>query len=372
MEKMIQIFSEVHDPRHHSYTEHKLPNIMILLMGAVICGITELADMMTYFNSKKDFYRDNFQIENLPSKSTFSRILSVLDSESVAEAILKAITAEPEAIGEILAADGKAIKGTGEYGKSHSFLQILSVYAVEDGLTIAQKALETSKKTNEIPVLREIIGDLNLEGKTITADAMHCQKETCAAVQSKKGDYVFGLKNNQKDFYEEVELFLTDPINAKDITVFETLDYNGGRIEKRTCRASENIGWITNADQWKGLASIFSVTRETTLKGETTIETGYYISSRPGNAEELLRISRSHWGIESMHWMLDVIWNEDNNNLTSENGQKVMNVLRKLALFAHKKYLLNLSGKKPSVKQNVLQALLNDSVCFDILKGFQN
>ena len=191
-------------------------------------------------------------------------------------------------------------------------------------------------------------------------------------MRSKNGDYVFGLKNNQKDLYEEVGLFLTDPATAKGAVAFETLDYNGGRVEKRTCRASENIDWITNADRWPGLKSIFSVTRETTLKGETTIETGYYISSRPANAEELLRISRAHWGIESMHWMLDVVWNEDNNNLISENGQKVMNVLRKLALSAHKKYLSSLSGKKPSVKQNVLQALLNDSICFDILKTFQN
>ena len=147
-------------------------------------------------------------------------------------------------------------------------------------------------------------------------------------------------------------LFLTDPVTGKGATVFETLDHSGGRIEKRTCRASENIGWILNTDQWAGLKSIFSVTRETMVKGETTIETGDYISSRPANADELLRMSRAHWGIENMHWMLDVVWNEDNNSLISENGQKVMNVLRKSALSAHKKYLFSLSGKKPSVKQN--------------------
>ena len=149
-------------------------------------------------------------------------------------------------VGEILAVDGKAICGTGEKDKAHSFLQILSVYATESGVTLAQKAIEYEDKTNEIPVFRGLLDDLVIEGKTITADAMHCQKETCEKIKSKKGDYVLGVKDNQRQLHEEIKLFLVDPIQIEKMDTFETIEKNGGRIEKRICRASRDVAWIAS------------------------------------------------------------------------------------------------------------------------------
>lgn len=98
---------------------------------------------------------------------------------------------------------------------------------------------------------------------------------------------------------------------------------------------------MPNLNEWKGLKSIFSITRTTTAQGKTTEETGYYITSHKDDAKNLLHISRSHWMIESMHWSLDVVFHEDNNGFYSNNTQKVMNALRKLALFAHKSHVAN-------------------------------
>jgi len=324
--------------------------------------------MMTYFENARDFYKEKFNIGKIPSRATISRTLDVIDANAVGKVIVDIMCKYTNTIGDILAVDGKAICGTGKEGKAHSFLQILSVYATDSGISLHQKAIEHEDKTNEIPVLRDMLDDLCIEGKTITADAMHCHKETCTKIKEKQGDYVLGLKDNQANLLEEVELFLTDSANHSDTQTFETIEVNGGRIEKRICRASNNISWITGVDEWAGLTSIFSVTRITTYKGKTTEETGYYISSCEANAEHLLHVSRSHWKIESMHWALDVIWNEDNNNIKSDNSQKVMNVFRKLAHFAHKKHV----GKQPekkrrSVKQNVLQCLLNQNTCFEVI-----
>lgn len=371
MEEIKTKFSVIEDPRHEGYIKHKLSDILILVMGAVICGMTELADMMTYFKSKSEFYKETFQIDQIPSKPTMSRILSILNADAVGEVIIKIMCEHTSTIGEILAVDGKAIGGTGEKGKAHSFLQILSVYATESGVTLAQEAIEYEDKTNEIPVFRSLLDELVIEGKTITADAMHCQKETCEKIKAQKGNYVFGVKDNQRNLHEGIELFFNDPINNQSISSFETIEKNGGRIEKRICRVSAEVDWITDFSEWAGLNRIFSVTRITTAQGKTTNEIGYYISSLEANAEQLLDISRSHWKIESMHWALDVIWGEDHNNLRSNNAQKVMNIFRKIALFSHKQYVSTLS-KKPSVKQNVLHALLDDSVCYSVLKQIHN
>lgn len=207
---------------------------------------------------------------------------------------------------------------------------------------------------------------LNIAGKTVTADALHCQKDTCAKITANGGNYVFGLKGNQGNLSTDIKLFFEDPINKEEISTFQTLEKNGGRIEKRECRATAGIAWLPELPLWSGLKTIFSVTRTVTAKGKTTEEIGYYISSLECNPENLLFTSRSHWQIESMHWMLDVIWHEDTSGILSENGHKTLNYLRKLALLAHKRFISTLT-KKPSVKGNVLATLLNDDALLHVL-----
>lgn len=138
--------------------------------------------------------------------------------------------------------------------------------------------------------------------------------------------------------------------------------------EKRVIRVSEDICWIPNLEKWSGLKFIFSITRTTTTVGVTSKETGYYISSLEANPKRLLYITCSHWMIESMYWSLDVVFSEDNNGFYSNNTQKIMNVFRKLALFAHKAHVATPPEKKRrSVKKNVFHALLNSDACFEVM-----
>jgi predicted transposase YbfD/YdcC len=337
-------------------------------MGAVIGGVRELKDMMTYFENTMDFYREKFNILLIPSRSTFSRVLNIINADKVGTVITEIMCKYTDVIGDILAVDGKTIRGTGEKDVPHSLLQILSVYATESGITLLQKPIEFEDKTNEIPVFREMLDDLNIEKKIITADALHCQKETCKKIDGKKGHYVFGVKENQATLLEEISFFLDDPVNQKEMDTFETIEKNGGRIEQRICHVSDDVSWITGVNEWAGLSRIFSVKRIITYKGKTTEETGYYITNCDSNAERLLYISRSHWKIESMHWALDVIWNEDNNDMKSDNTQLVLNAFRKVAHYAHKKHVtLQPEKKRRSVKQNVFQCLLNHKTCFEVM-----
>ena len=336
MDEIRALFSIVEDQRHQGYVQHKLCDVLIMIMGGVVCGVTELADMMVYIESKQAFYQAHYGIDKFPSKPTLSRILNMVDGDAVGKVIIEIMRRKAGSLSDVIAADGKAIRSSGKKNQAHSFLQILTAYATECGVTLGQEAISHEDKTNEIPMFQSMLDYLEVKG-------------------------------NQDNLHEDVKLFFEDNINDEDMQTYKTLEKNGGRIEKRTCRATDRIkGWLTDLPLWEGLQTVISITRETTAKGVTTEETSYYITSLPCNAKHLLNIARAHWKVESMHWSLDVIWHEDASGLLSENGLKTLNSFRKLALLAHKRYVATLP-KKRSVKSNVLSALLNDSVAFDAM-----
>jgi predicted transposase YbfD/YdcC len=242
----------------------------------------------------------------------------MLDGDALSKVIIEIMQERADVIGNIIAVDGKAIRSTSKEGEAHSALQILTAYLTESSIVIGQEAIHN--KTNEIPVFQAMLNLLDIKGKTITADAMHCQKETCKKIVEAGGHYVFGLKENQKTLFADVSLFINSPINAGSIEKFTASEKNRGRYEKRTCRKVTDISWMEGHDSWTGLKAVFAVRRTVVSKGKTTDEICYYITSADVSAEELLRIVREHWKIESMHWILDVVFSEDKCALVSVNG----------------------------------------------------
>jgi predicted transposase YbfD/YdcC len=288
----------------------------------------------------------------------------MIDGEEVTEIIIEIMKSRILKLGDILAVDGKAIRATAKKGKSNSALQILTAYFVESGVVLGQKYIH--EKTNEIPVFQDMLCRLNIKGKTITADAMHCQKDTCRMIIAKEGNYVLGLKGNQALFYREVEAFIKNPENTVQIEIFEAqIEKHNGRTESRTCYKITDTEQFSAAENWLGLKTIFAVKRITTTKYGTSEETNYYITSLDVAPEKLLNIVRSHWKIESMHWLLDVVFNEDQCGILSENGQKTLNIFRKFALFLHRTYIQE-NNLKISMKKNMLNCLLNDDLLLQL------
>ncbi len=366
---MVQLrerLSIVPDFRHQSYISHKLSDILIIVMVAVLCGLDQLNDLVVFAVEKKDFFAEHFGIMTIPSKPTFSRVLNMIHPDAVVKVIVQLMKESIAEVGRIIAFDGKAICSTGEKGKPHSALQILSAYLVEDGIVLGQEAIH--EKTNEIPVLRDMLEYIDISGKIVTADAMHCQRETCAKIvdEEHNGDYVIGLKENQHLLFADVELFFGDRTNEVDMEKHTTTEKSRGRIEKRICRKTSNIAWLDDHN-WPGLRSVFAVRRIVTIGEKQTDETSYYISSLDTSAEELLEISRAHWMIESMHWMLDETFKEDECRLLSENGNQVLCAFRKLALAIHRSYLKQL-GSKRSAKANLLRCLVSDHALLELLR----
>jgi predicted transposase YbfD/YdcC len=357
-------FSKIRDKRHRSYVEYPLIDVLILIMCAILCGLDQLEDIISYGKNKADFLKKAFGINKIPSKPTLSRILSMIDPEEVGEIIIEIMRENVKELGEIIAVDGKSIRSTARKGKPYSALQILSAYCTESAVILGQRSITQADKTNEIPVFQEMLETLDIRGKTITADAMHCQIKTCEKIIEKCGNYCFGLKENQKKFHAEVvEYFLSE----HNFDVFTTTEKHSGRFEERVCSKIKNIDCLKERHEWIGLKSVFAVKRTITTKYKTSIETNYYISSIDEKPEKLLRIVREHWKIESMHWLLDVVFSEDNCRLKNDAGQKTLNSFRKLGLLLHKKYVAA-QQKKRSIKGNMLDCLIADSNLLALIK----
>ncbi len=361
---MIEKFEIIEDTRHQSYVKHKLSHILMIVMCAVLCGLDELGDIVTFAENKAKFFKDNFGIEKIPSKPTISRVLSIIDGQKVAKVIIDIMKTEINESEKVIAVDGKAIRSTYKTDKPHSALQIITAYLTDSGVVLGQEKI--NEKTNEIPVLRQMLEYMNIKGKTITADALHCQKETCAKIIEKQGNYVLGLKENQKTLHDNIELYFKNEITNKYLETFTTTEKNGGRIEKRICYKISDLSWLEERSSWAGLKTVFSVKRIVSTANKTTEEISYYISSQDVSAKELLFLSREHWKIESMHWMLDVVLSEDKCLFWNENAHITLNILRKYALLLHKQYISNLS-KNVSVKKNMLNCLINDTFILKVI-----
>ena len=187
---------------------------------------------------------------------------------------------------------------------------------------------------------------------------------------SNGGEYVVGLKGNQKSLHEDIALYMDECIKDKNIyveTAF-TSEKSRDRFEKRECFKAPSISWIESADEWRGLRSVYAVRRKTVTPWGKGVETSYYLSSLAVPCEEMLRIVREHWKIESMHWMLDVVFTEDECMILSPNGQKAMNIFRKLALALHKNYISDLPQKtKPSMRRNMRRSMMNEKLFLAVL-----
>lgn len=363
MEEIRAKLAGIEDPRHQSYVKYPLADILIIIMCAVLCGLDTLGDLVIYAKNRKEFFAKELGIATIPSKATFGRILSMVDGKQIGEVILDVLRSRFGTAGEVIAVDGKAICSTAKPGNPHSALQILSAYMTSSGITLAQESIH--EKTNEIPVFQEMLTYLNIEGKTVTADAMHCQRKTCDMIIQRKGDYLFGLKENQPSLLEDVCLFFEDQDNQQDWETSKTVEKNAGRIEKRICRKIKDISWL-NEHKWPGLQSVFSIERIVETHGHSSRETSYYISSRNISAKQLMELAREHWKIESMHWILDVTFSEDDCRFLSENAHKSMNALRKFALAVHKNFLAAYR-KKSSIKASMLSALLDSNLLLELI-----
>lgn len=357
---MRREYGKIEDKRHQPFVEHTVADILILTQCAVMCGIQTLEEISEYGRSKKAWLRETFGITRIASDSTLSRVLSMVNAEAVVSCVVEMMKRQIGVNGDQIALDGKTIRATAKEGTEQETLHIVSMYMTQTGVILGQRSVP--EKTNEIPVVRELLALFELGGRVVTADAMHCSRETAELIIRQGGDYVLALKGNQSLTHDEIKTYLDACIADGDIVQSATTrEKNRDRMETRTCWKAPNLDWFESKGEWASLTSAYAIERCTGTKEKTTRERAYYISSLDAPPERILALVRNHWRIESMHWMLDVLFGEDNSRLQNANAHLTLNIFRKNAIALHQRSIAALPQKtKPSIKSNMLRAALND------------
>ena len=240
--------------------------------------------------------------------------------------------------GQVVAIDGKTVRRSHDRLAGKSAIHMVSAWASANHLVLGQ--LRVDDHSNEITAIPELLSALDVSGCTVTIDAIGCQKEIASTITGQEADYVLALKQNQPQLYDDVtEMFdqaKRSGFSELDHRFCETVEKGHGRIEKRRCWAvsdPNHLGYVNDRNEWAKLRSLAMVESERTEDGKTSTQTRYYISSLPNNARTLLSSVRTHWGIEnSVHWVLDVAFGEDDSRVRKGNAAENLSVLRRMAL----------------------------------------
>lgn len=333
-------FSSLEDPRVDRTKWHDLHDILVIAICGVICGADGWVGIEEFGNAKLDWLRTFLDLPNgIPSHDTFGRVFARLDPDQFQHCFLSWVQAICEITeGEVVAVDGKTLRRSKDGTLGKDAIHMVSAWASENRLTLAQKKVDD--KSNEITAIPALLELLELKGCIVTTDALGCQRKIASTVIEGEGNYVLPVKNNQKTLRQDIES-LFDYAREEDFEnvehdFYRSVDAGHGRIEFRrawTISDPEFIDWLDPNDRWEDLKSIGMVEGERQVDGKTEQETRYYISSLSGKAEEFAHAVRSHWGIEnSVHWVLDIAFREDDSRVRKGHGPENLAILRRLAL----------------------------------------
>jgi predicted transposase YbfD/YdcC len=333
-------FGDLTDPRVDRTKQYELIDIVTIALCAVICGADGWVAIERWGNSKLDWLRQFLELPNgIPSHDTFGDVFARLDPEEFRKCFgswVKAISQITE--GQIVAIDGKRLRRSHDKTLGKKAIHMVSAWANANHLVLGQRKVDD--KSNEITAIPELLAVLALSGCIVTIDAMGCQKEIAKLIIDRGADYVLSLKENQGNLYEDVTALFahgqeTDFAHMPhDYT--KTIDKGHGRIEIRECWTLTDLagfGYIRKLSAWKNLQTVAMVRSERRIGDDVSIETRYYISSLSSDAARLLDATRTHWGIEnSLHWVLDVAFREDDCRVRQGYAAENLAVLRHMAL----------------------------------------
>ena len=343
-------FTTLTDPRQKGKIEHMLQDIIIIALCAVISGANTWPDIYVYGLAKEDWLRTFLQLPNgIPSADTLRRVFILIDKDEFENCFISWITAiETITEGQVVAIDGKTNRGSHDRASGKSPIHVVSAWASENRITLGQ--VKTEVKSNEITAIPELLNLLEIKGCIVTIDAMGCQKAIAEKIIDKEADYVLALKGCQANLHEDVELFFNDAIanGFKNISsdYYETIDGDHGRIEIRRYYTISDIDQLCGKENWKNINIIGMAESERHIGEKISIELRFYISSMENDAKQFGEAVRNHWGIEnSVHWVLDVGFREDESRKRKGNSAFNFSILRHIAM--------NLLRKENSVRSGM-------------------
>lgn len=348
---IVEHFSDIKDIRIERRKKHKLIDIITISICAVVCGADGWEDIEMYGSARKKWLEKFLELPNgIPSHDTFARVFSQISPEEFNKSFLSWVKGISKiTAGEIIAFDGKQSRNSGDEKNGRGVINTVSAWAASNRLVLGQTKVEG--KSNEITALPKLIDVLDLAGCIVTIDAIGCQQEIVKKIVKKQADYVIAVKKNQPNLYKQVEQLFKQAIKTNgdslNISDFSSKETNRGREETRNYLMISGVGTsIDEVQKWKNLNSIGMVESVREVGSKTTVEIRYFISSLGDNIKKLVAAIRGHWSIEnSLHWVLDVTFQEDESRIRKDNAPANFAVLRHIAV--------NLLGQNKSRKLSV-------------------
>ena len=352
MKEIQEYFEELETNEEYSGYYYSVQEAVTIVILGSICGLKNVSQIHQWAENERvqEFLKEQFQIRQIPCYYWLLCLLKLIKTESLNRCFQKWVR---DMVGEemqeyTLSLDGKTVRSTEKMQKYTSPLHIVSAQIAEIGLTFAQKSV--AAKSNEIPAVQELLKELELGGCLVVADALNGQKKTAKAVIDANGDYLLSIKGNQQEMQKGIEEYVGDDDLRQAMSCAVTTEKNRERYEKRTAYVTDDIAWFQESGKWEKLSCIGAIHTEFEKDGKKSSEWHYYISSRKLSAEELLHHARMEWTVETMHWMLDVHFEEDFCRIEDVTVQKNLNILRKAAMNLLKSYKLRTNSKRPVSK----------------------
>ena len=364
----LEHFEELEDPRQSGKVAYPLDEMLLQCLLAVLAGADGWVDVALFGKNKLDVLRRFAAFDQgTPSHDQFGNLLAALDDEGFQRCFIAWVASLAKLGPDIVAIDGKTLRRSYQEGGAKAPIHMISAFSSSQRLVLGQR--KVADKSNEITAIPELLDLLTVKGSIVTIDAMGCQKEIAKKIIAKEADYVLALKGNQGTLSADVELFYDEQKTCKfkDVVVsrHETLEKNGGRIETRRFTSIDDIDWLKERHDWVGLKSIVMVesVREFT-GGKTASETRYYISSLAADAVRQGNAIRGHWGVESHHWIMDMVFRDDECRIRRDNAPANFATIKHIA-----SNLMRAKVDKHSMRAKRRLAAWNDTYLASLITG---
>jgi predicted transposase YbfD/YdcC len=318
IEKLKESTKIITDPRRitHGNIRHNLEAILVIGLLSTLVGGTDFPDMEMYGKAKYTWLSGFLKLPfGIPDSDTFRRVFELINPKELAACLAEWIEDErqrPKNVG----IDGKTIRGSGN--SDHRAYHVVSAWANEHGITLGQIVVD--EKSNEITAIPQLLDAIDIQGAVITIDAMGCQRTIAAKIIEKGANYVLALKKNHKNLYNQIAACFDtiNPENCLDEWIDESV--NGNKAEKRiTTVISANL--VMDTEAWAGLTTLARCRYIVFKNGQEHTLDRYFLCSLPPNARRIGCIIRGHWSIENqLHWMLDVVFEEDSARAKKDNS----------------------------------------------------
>jgi len=356
LSSIVKHFESLPDPRHKRNRRHLLVDVITIAVCGVIAGCSGPTAIARWARAKKDWLQEVLALPNgIPSRDCIRRVLSTLKPEAFQtcfQSWIATLVSEDADTRPTIASDGKTLRRSHDQSDGLGPLHLVSAWASEHGLALGQVA--TEEKSNEITAIPELIDRIDVKGAIVTIDAMGCQKEIARKIVDAKGDYVLAVKDNQPKLHEAIKELFSDERQGDLVKMphreHQTSEKGHGRSDERYYVLAKIPRHFPLKDAWPGAKAIGMAVRVTeNSDGTTSGDVRYFISSCYLSGKRFAQAVRGHWGIEnSLHWVLDVTFDEDQNRTRQRRIADNLSWLRRFAISLLKRHPSNHSIKGKS------------------------